>query len=138
MLANELDHYKRKGNKYMDNNIQEIQEIYTDEEMKKEKGKVGTVILIKPYEVSTATSSFSQTSTINVTTTKAELFAIRCGINQAINIPNVEHIIIITDSIYATERIFDSLPHLYQTHSAAISKELWKFFRVSINNHIDF
>ena len=84
------------------------------------------------------TYSSSQTSTINVTTTKAELFAIRCGINQAINIPNIEHIIIITDSIYATERIFDSLPHLYQTHSTAIFKELWKFFKVSINNHIDF
>ena len=75
---------------------------------------------------------------INVTTTKAKLFAIRCGINQAINTPNVKHIIIITDSIHATERIFDSSPYLYQTHSAAIFKRLWEFFKVSVNNHINF
>ena len=61
-----------------------------------------------------------------------------CGINQAINTPNVKHIIIITDSIHATERIFDSSPYLYQTHSAAIFKRLWEFFKVSVNNHINF
>jgi len=66
MLADELDHYKERGNRYVDNNIQEIQELYIDEEMKKEKGKVEDeeVILIKPYEVSTMTSSSSQTSFI--------------------------------------------------------------------------
>ena len=40
MLADELDHYKEKGNKYMDDNIQEIQELYMDEETKKKEGKV--------------------------------------------------------------------------------------------------
>jgi len=66
ILADELDHYKGRGNRYMDDNIQEIQELYMDEEMKKEKGKVedNKVILIKPYEVSTTTSSSSQTSFI--------------------------------------------------------------------------
>ena len=65
MLANKLDHYKRKGNRYIDDNIQEIQELYVDKEMKKEKGKVEDeeVILIKPYEVSMITSSL-QTSFI--------------------------------------------------------------------------
>ena len=65
MLADELDHYKGKDNRYVDNNIQEIQELYADEEMKKEKGKMEDkeVILIKPYKVST-TTSFSQTSFI--------------------------------------------------------------------------
>jgi len=50
----------------VDDNIQEIQELYVDKEMKKEKGKVedNKVILIKPYEISTTTSSFSQTSFI--------------------------------------------------------------------------
>ena len=59
MLADELDHYKEKGNKYMDDNIQEIQELYMDEETKKKEGKVEDeeVILIKPYEVSITTSS---------------------------------------------------------------------------------
>ena len=40
MLADELDDYKVKGNKYVDNNIEEIQELYKDEEIKKDfKGK---------------------------------------------------------------------------------------------------
>ena len=59
MLANELDYYKEKSNKYVDNNIQEIQELYIDEETKKKEGKVKDkeVILIKSYEVSITTSS---------------------------------------------------------------------------------
>ena len=32
MLADELDRYKGKDNKYMEENIQEIQELYKDEE----------------------------------------------------------------------------------------------------------
>jgi len=45
----------------MDDNIQKIQELYMDEETKKKEGKVEDeeVILIKPYEVSTTTSSLS-------------------------------------------------------------------------------
>ena len=61
MLADELDHYKERGNKYVDNNIWEIQELYINEETKKEEEKVEDkeVILIKLYEVSTTTSSSS-------------------------------------------------------------------------------
>ena len=60
-LADELNQYKGKGNSYVDENIQEIQELYMDEEAKEEKGRVEDeeVILIKPYEVSTTTSSSS-------------------------------------------------------------------------------
>ena len=66
MLANELDWYKEKGNSYMDDNIQEIQEIYMEEEKKEEKGIVEEeeVILIKLYEVSTTTLSLSKMSFI--------------------------------------------------------------------------
>jgi len=66
MLADKLDHYKGRNNRHMDNNIQEIQELYMDEEMKKEKRKVedDEIILIKLYEVSTTTSSSSQISFI--------------------------------------------------------------------------
>ena len=66
MLADELDCYKERGNKYVDDNIQEIQELYIDKEMKKEEGKIEDkeVILIKPYEVSITTSSSLQTSFI--------------------------------------------------------------------------
>ena len=39
--------------------------------------------------------------TVNVTSTEAELFAIRCGINQVIQVQNTTHIIVITNAIYA-------------------------------------
>jgi len=57
-LADELDRYKGKGNSYVDVNIQEIQELYMNEEVKREEGRVEDkeVILIKIYEVSTMTS----------------------------------------------------------------------------------
>jgi len=35
MLANELDEYKGQENQYVDDNIQEIQELYKDVEQKK-------------------------------------------------------------------------------------------------------
>ena len=65
-LADELDWYKGKGNSYVKTNIQEIQELYMDEETKNQGGKVedNEVILIKPYEVSTTTTSSSNTSFI--------------------------------------------------------------------------
>ena len=37
MLADELEHYKGKGNNYVDGNIKEIQELYMNEETKEEK-----------------------------------------------------------------------------------------------------
>ena len=54
-LANELDRYKEKGNQYVEENIQEIQELYIEKETQdKGKGKIKEeeVILIKPYEIS--------------------------------------------------------------------------------------
>ena len=62
MLADELDRYKRRGNSYVDDNVQEIQDLYMDEEQQgKVKGKVKEeeVILIKPYEVSELSSTKS-------------------------------------------------------------------------------
>jgi len=67
MLANKLDRYEGKDNKYMEENIQEIQELYKEEGRKEEKERIEDkeVILIKPYKVSTPTSSsMSQTSII--------------------------------------------------------------------------
>jgi len=65
MLANELDQYKEKENKYVDENIWEIQDLYIEEEVQ-DKGKRRVEeeeeILIKPYEasesISTKSSSF--------------------------------------------------------------------------------
>jgi len=66
MLADELDHYKGKGNNYVDGNIKEIQELYMNEVIKEEKGTVENkeVILIRPYEVSSKTTSSSNMSFI--------------------------------------------------------------------------
>jgi len=50
---------------------------------------------------------------VKITFTKAELFSIRYGINQAVNIPEISKIVIITDSIHAMKRIFDSSLHLF-------------------------
>ena len=65
-LADELDRYKGKDNKYVDDNIKEIQEIYMDEE-KEERGTIENeeVILVRPYEVSSSTTSPSSTSFIS-------------------------------------------------------------------------
>ena len=64
MLANELDQYKEKRNRYVDKNIQEIQEVYIDEEVRRNKGRVEDekVILIKPYEVSSSMSIFTHST----------------------------------------------------------------------------
>ena len=66
MLADELDRYKGKNNKYVDDNIKEIQEIYMDEEQEK-RGTIENeeVILIQPYEVSSSTTLTSSTSFIS-------------------------------------------------------------------------
>ena len=62
MLANELDRYKGKGNKYVDENVEEIQNIYIEEKVQdkgKERVEEEEVILIKPYEISESISTKS-------------------------------------------------------------------------------
>jgi len=76
--------------------------------------------------------------TVNITSTEVEPFAIRCGSNQAIWLTNIEHIIIITDAIHATKKIFDLSIHLYQIQLVAIFKEIRKFFKRNDHNFIDF
>jgi len=73
-----------------------------------------------------------------VTSTEAELFAIRCSINQACNKENVSKIIIVTNSIYTVKKIFDSKSHSYQIHTMAILSELHCFFAISQENSIEF
>ena len=48
-----------------------------------------------------------------ITSTEVELFAIRCSINQAYSKNNISKIIIVTDSIYAAKKIFDSKSYSY-------------------------
>ena len=74
--------------------------------------------------------------TINIMFTEAELFLIRCGINQAIESQNVEKIIIITNVLYATRHIFNLFCHPYQLHSIAVSINFRAFFSKSSSNSI--
>lgn len=69
---------------------------------------------------------------------EAKLFAIQCGINQAIYCPDVSCIIIITDALYMSKIIFNSLTHTYQIQVIAISKNLREFFNKLPNNTIEF
>ena len=76
--------------------------------------------------------------TINITSTEAKLFAIRCGINQSICFNNISKIVVITDSIHATHKIFDSSDYLFQVQLAAILLDLQDFFNRHNNNSIKF
>jgi len=69
---------------------------------------------------------------MNVLTTKAKLFPIKCGINQATSIPDISKIVVITDSLHITQRIFDSLLHPHQIYVMFILNKLRRFF---INNN---
>jgi len=73
-----------------------------------------------------------------VTSMEAELFAIRCGINQACTKENVSKVIIVTDSIYTAKKIFDSKSHPYQFYTTVILSELWCFFSSNCENSIEF
>jgi len=52
MLADKLDAYKGRGNAYVNDNIREIQDLFKEENKKKE-GHIEDeeVILIKPYKI---------------------------------------------------------------------------------------
>ena len=54
MLADELDAYKGRENMYVNDNIWDIQELFKEEEIKKEGGRIEDkeVILVKSYEIS--------------------------------------------------------------------------------------
>jgi len=75
---------------------------------------------------------------VHITSTEAELFAIRCSINQALNFNNMSKIIVVTNSIHAARKIFELFVHPYQVQSAAILSDLCSFFECHENNSIEF
>jgi len=75
---------------------------------------------------------------VNITSTEAELFTIRCSINQATIHDDISKIIIVTDSIHTTRKMFDLTSHPSQKHSAAILTELRAFFTQHQENSIKF
>lgn len=75
---------------------------------------------------------------IDITLIEAELFAIKCRINQAVQLPDLSHIIIITDAQHIVYKIFDFSIHPYKLQSIAISKDLRVFFNKHSDNSIEF
>jgi len=65
-----------------------------------------------------------------------EFFAIRCSINQVIQIHNITHITVITDAIHSAKIFFN--PHPYQPQSTAISQVLRVFIKKDSNNSVAF
>jgi len=75
---------------------------------------------------------------INITSTEVKLFVIRCSINQATQIININYIIIIIDLTHAVKRIFNSLVSLYQIQTFIISREHREILRKDQHNSIKF
>jgi len=73
-----------------------------------------------------------------ITSTEAELFAIRYGINQACIKENMFKIIVVTNSIHAVKKIFNSKSHPFQSHTMAILSMLRYFFNKNHENSIEF
>ena len=69
---------------------------------------------------------------VSVSLTKAELFDIRCGINQAVQISKVSHI------IFMVEKNFDSKIYFYQLQLIVIAQDLRVFSNKHAQNSIDF
>ena len=75
---------------------------------------------------------------VHIISIKAELFAIRCSINQALNLDNMSKVIVITNSIHVARKIFEPSVHPYQVQLVAILSDLCKFFTCHKNNSIEF
>ena len=75
---------------------------------------------------------------INITSTEAEFFAIRCGINQAAYLQDISKIIVVMDSIHAAKKIFNPSSHMLQKQVALILNDLRKFFTCHQENTIKF
>ena len=73
-----------------------------------------------------------------VTSTEVELFTIRYSINQACSNEAISKIIIVTDSIHAAKKIFDSSFYPFQCYFAVILSELRSFFISNPDNSIKF
>ena len=75
---------------------------------------------------------------MNVTFSKVKFFTIIYSINHPTQLQDILHIVIITDAIFATIKIFDLNIYSQQLHSITISKNLRVFFKKNSNNSINF
>ena len=79
-----------------------------------------------------------QVNSINVTSIEAELMAIRLGLIPAIEEENIHNIIVITNSIAATKKIFESKTDPLQNMFIPVTSEINSFFRKDSRNKIQF
>jgi len=75
---------------------------------------------------------------INIISIKAELFTIRCSLNQASCLANIKCIVIITNFIHIVKKIFNLSIYSYQIRTLAISKEIREFFKRKSHNSLEF
>ena len=75
---------------------------------------------------------------INVISMEAELFTIRCGINQVTQLQGINKIIIVTNFIHFANKILDYSSYSHQAYSATISCKLQEFFSINNTNTIKF
>jgi len=76
--------------------------------------------------------------TINIISTEAEFFTIKCGINQALHLQDIFKIIIVTNLVPIAKKIFDLSSHLFQKQAALILNNLRKFFNHYHKNMVEF
>ena len=95
------------------------------------------LLYLLPIFILTPTIKKTLHQAINVTTTETELFAIRCGISQAIQVSNISYIIVIINSIHTAQNKFDSTIYPFQLQLITISKNLRLFFNKYSDNFIE-
>ena len=76
--------------------------------------------------------------TINITSTEAEFFTIRCGINQASHLQDIFKIIVVTNSIHTAKKIFNPSSYPLQKQAALILNDLRDFFNCHHENIVEF
>jgi len=79
-----------------------------------------------------------QVNSINITSIEAKLIAIHLGLIPAMEEENVHDIIVITDSIAAAKKIFESKTDPLQNMSIPVTSAINSFFRKDDRNKIQF
>ena len=75
---------------------------------------------------------------LEVSSSEAKFFAIRCGINYTVLSYETSKIIVVTDFIHVTKKIFDLSSHMLQKQATFILSELREFFNCRNTNTIKF
>jgi len=72
---------------------------------------------------------------MNASSTEAEIMAMRIGLEFALSMDDIKHITLITDSIHAAKRIFNTTIHPYQSLVTPLAIKIHEFF-VKLADHI--